>query len=102
MARPAKSRRALPLALLGDIVGKCICLFQGLDRTTAGTVQDSPWQRRTQRQCPLRRENTFCILKRNPQIKERKYGHQYSPDHLSAEYHEALCRIGAKLYALAS
>jgi len=29
-----------------------------------------------------------------------EYGHQYSPDHLSAEYHEALCRIGAKLYAM--
>ena len=29
-----------------------------------------------------------------------EYGHQYSPDHLSAEYHDALCRIGAKLYAL--
>ncbi len=27
-----------------------------------------------------------------------EYGHQYSPDHLSAEYHEALCRIGAKLF----
>jgi len=31
-----------------------------------------------------------------------EFGHQYSPDHLSAQYHEALCRIGAKLYALAS
>ena len=31
-----------------------------------------------------------------------EFGHQYSPDHLSAEYHEALCRIGANLYALAS
>ena len=30
-----------------------------------------------------------------------EFGHQYSPDHLSAEYHEALCRIGARLYALA-
>ena len=30
-----------------------------------------------------------------------EFGHQYSPDHLSAEYHEALCRIGAKLFALA-
>ena len=30
-----------------------------------------------------------------------EFGHQYSPDHLSADYHEALCRIGAKLYAFA-
>jgi len=30
-----------------------------------------------------------------------EFGHEYSPDHLSAEYHEALCRIGAKLYSLA-
>jgi hypothetical protein len=30
-----------------------------------------------------------------------EFGHQYSPDHLSAQYHEALCRIGAKLYLLA-
>ena len=29
-----------------------------------------------------------------------EFGHEYSPDHLSAEYHEALCRIGAKLHAL--
>ncbi len=29
-----------------------------------------------------------------------EFGHQYSPDHLSSEYHEALCRIGAKLYAM--
>lgn len=27
--------------------------------------------------------------------------HQFCPDHLSAEYHQALCRIGAKLFALA-
>src|SRR5437867_2545200 len=46
------------------------------------------WQRRTQRQCPLRRENTFCILKRNAQIKESEYGHQYSPDHLSTPFHK--------------
>jgi hypothetical protein len=26
-----------------------------------------------------------------------EYGHQYSGDHLSEEYHEALCRLGAKL-----
>lgn len=30
-----------------------------------------------------------------------EFGHQYSADHLSSEYHEALCRIGAKLFALA-
>lgn len=30
-----------------------------------------------------------------------EYGHEYSPDHLSSTYHEALCRIGAKMYALA-
>ena len=30
-----------------------------------------------------------------------EFGHQYSPDHLSAQYHEALCRIGAKLFASA-
>jgi hypothetical protein len=30
-----------------------------------------------------------------------EFGHEYSPDHLSAQYHEALCRIGAKMYALA-
>jgi hypothetical protein len=29
-----------------------------------------------------------------------EFGHEYSPDHLSAEYHEGLCRIGAKLFAL--
>ncbi len=28
-------------------------------------------------------------------------GHEDSPDHLSSEYHEALCRIGAKLFSLA-
>ena len=30
-----------------------------------------------------------------------EFGHEYSPDHLSAEYHEALCRIGAKMFLLA-
>ncbi|MBE0545431.1 MAG: hypothetical protein IH623_29175 [Verrucomicrobia bacterium] len=29
-----------------------------------------------------------------------EFGHEYSGDHLSADYHEALCRIGAKLHAL--
>jgi len=28
-------------------------------------------------------------------------GHQYSGDHLSEEYHEALCRLGAKLKRVA-
>lgn len=27
-----------------------------------------------------------------------EFGHEYSSDHLSAEYHEALCRIGARLF----
>ncbi len=30
-----------------------------------------------------------------------EFGHEFSLDHLSAEYHEALCRIGAKLFAVA-
>ncbi len=30
-----------------------------------------------------------------------EFGHEFSPDHLSSEYHEALCNIGAKLFALA-
>jgi hypothetical protein len=30
-----------------------------------------------------------------------EFAHEYSPDHLSAEYHEALCRIGAKMFLLA-
>jgi hypothetical protein len=30
-----------------------------------------------------------------------EFGHEYSPDHLSSQYHEALCRIGARLHALA-
>jgi hypothetical protein len=30
-----------------------------------------------------------------------EFGHEFSPDHLSSEYHEALCRIGAKLFASA-
>jgi len=30
-----------------------------------------------------------------------EFAHDASGDHLSSEYHEALCRIGAKLYALA-
>jgi hypothetical protein len=30
-----------------------------------------------------------------------EFGHQYSSDHLSEEYHEALCRLGARLKRLA-
>lgn len=30
-----------------------------------------------------------------------EYGHEYSGDHLSEDYHEALCRLGAKLKKLA-
>jgi len=30
-----------------------------------------------------------------------EFGHQYSGDHLSEEYHEALCKLGAKLKRLA-
>ena len=30
-----------------------------------------------------------------------EFGHQYSGDHLSEDYHEALCRLGAGLKRLA-
>jgi hypothetical protein len=30
-----------------------------------------------------------------------EFGHEYSADHLSSEYHDALCRIGAKIFGLA-
>ena len=30
-----------------------------------------------------------------------EFGHQYSADHLSEEYHEALCHLGARLKRLA-
>ena len=30
-----------------------------------------------------------------------EFGHEDSPDHLSAQYHEALCRIGARMFLLA-
>jgi hypothetical protein len=30
-----------------------------------------------------------------------EFGHEHSPDHQSAQYHEALCRIGAKEFLLA-
>ena len=30
-----------------------------------------------------------------------EFGHQYSGDHLSEEYHDALCRLGARLKRLA-
>ena len=33
------------------------------------------------------------------QLLIHEFGHESSPDHLSSEYHEALCRIGAKLFA---
>jgi hypothetical protein len=29
-----------------------------------------------------------------------EFGHEYSPDHLSSDYHDALCRLGAKLKSL--
>ncbi len=29
-----------------------------------------------------------------------EFGHEYSPDHLSADYHAALCRIGARMFML--
>jgi hypothetical protein len=32
------------------------------------------------------------------QLLIHEFGHEYSPDHLSSEYHEALCHIGAKLF----
>jgi hypothetical protein len=30
-----------------------------------------------------------------------EFGHEYSGDHLSSDYHEALCRLGASLKKLA-
>ena len=30
-----------------------------------------------------------------------EFGHEYSGDHLSSDYHEALCRLGAGLKKLA-
>lgn len=35
------------------------------------------------------------------QLVIHEFGHEYSVDHLSSEYHDALCRIGAKIYGLA-
>ncbi len=35
------------------------------------------------------------------QLLIHEFGHQYSGDHLSAEYHEALCRLGARIKRLA-
>lgn len=35
------------------------------------------------------------------QLLIHEFGHQYSGDHLSEEYHEALCRLGARLKRLA-
>ena len=34
------------------------------------------------------------------QLLVHEFGHEFSPDHLSSEYHEALCRIGAMLFSL--
>jgi hypothetical protein len=34
-------------------------------------------------------------------VLNHELGHQYSPDHLSTQYYEALCRIGAKMFLLA-
>jgi hypothetical protein len=30
-----------------------------------------------------------------------EFGHEYSGDHLSGDYHEALCKLGARLKRLA-
>ncbi len=30
-----------------------------------------------------------------------EFGHEYSADHLNAQYHEALCQIGAGMFLLA-
>lgn len=35
------------------------------------------------------------------QLLIHEFGHEYSGDHLSAEYHEALCRLGARIKRLA-
>jgi hypothetical protein len=34
------------------------------------------------------------------QLLIHEFGHEFSSDHLSSEYHEALCRLGAKLFIL--
>ena len=39
-------------------------------------------------------ENVDCLLL-------HEFGHEYSQDHLSEDYHEALCRLGARLKRLA-
>lgn len=36
------------------------------------------------------------------QLLIHEFGHEFSPDHLSSDYHEALCRLGAKLFTLAN
>ncbi len=36
------------------------------------------------------------------QLLIHEFGHQYSSDHLSAAYHEAICRIGAKIAEIAA
>lgn len=35
------------------------------------------------------------------QLLIHEFGHHYAPDHLSSEYHEALCRLGAQVTRLA-
>jgi len=30
-----------------------------------------------------------------------EFGHEYSGDHLSSDYHDALCRFGARMFSLA-
>ncbi len=35
------------------------------------------------------------------QLLIHEFGHEHSGDHLSSDYHEALCRIGARMFALA-
>ena len=37
----------------------------------------------------------------NNTFAESCHGHQFSGDHLSEEYHEALCRLGSRLKRLA-
>lgn len=66
------------------------------------------WGRRSSRRADL--EFNVAHLGRawfdlgNSQVDElliHEFGHQYSGDHLSADYHRALCKLGAKLKRLA-
>ncbi len=34
-------------------------------------------------------------------LRIQELGHEFSADHLNAQYHEALCRIGARMFLLA-